>query len=388
MCYYSGMKYRTPLAVLMLAIFAVFAIRFVYQNITPKPVVADSIDGDTDAGTDDASQNYVAAVNSAQSAPHVKYAVSSSTPQFVLFSFDGSKSVAMLDETLAFEQKMQAEKKPLHFTYFINAAYFITDANAARLYQPPAGHPAGTSAIGFSDTTADIATRVSEFNKAFLAGNDIGSHSTGHFDGTAWTYDQWKQEFDSFTGLMANVQKNNPSVQIAAPNFLADIHGFRAPNLGVNPNLYKLLGDDKFTYDGSGVGSGDTWPTQDSNGVWHIPLGLVYLGANKNPVISMDYNLWMRQSNATEMATSGTPLWNQYYNEVESAYAQYFNANYNGNRGPIVIADHFSKWNDGVYWEALKTFAENVCGMPNVRCGTFKDVVAYMNTTGAPPIAQ
>ena len=145
--------------------------------------------------------------------------VSVATPQFVLFSFDGSESLDMLNETLAFEQKMQTETKPIHFTYFINAAYFLTQYTAS-VYQAPEG-PRGVSRIGFSNSTHDIALRVQGFNAAFRAGNEIGSHSVGHFTGALWTYDQWKQEFDSFTTIMANVQKNNPSEKIDAPVFLS-----------------------------------------------------------------------------------------------------------------------------------------------------------------------
>ena len=343
----------------------------------------------TDNDTDESAENpeiYTAAVAQALLAPKVEYRVSSSTPQFVLLSFDGSKSVDMLNETLAFEQKMQTEQKPLHFTYFINAAYFLTQDNSD-LYKAP-DQATGTSNIGWSSSAQDIPLRVAAFNTAFAEGNDIGSHSAGHFDGSAWTYDEWNQEFNSFTSLMANVQQNNPSQKIDTPTFLTGINGFRAPNLGVNSNLYKVLGDLHFAYDGSGVSAIDAWPSKDSYGVWHIPLSTVFLGANIHPVIAMDYNEWMRQSNVQEIAVKGTPLWTSYFNEVETAYMNLFNTHYNGNRGPVVIGDHFSKWNDGVYWEAMKTLAENVCGMPNVRCGTFKDLVAYMNSGAAPVVVK
>ncbi len=351
-------------------------------HLTPRNFVAvTSPVEDTDL-TSESQKTNTAELPSTISAPKVSYKVSSSTPQFVILSFDGSKSVSFLDETLAFEQKIQAEGKPLHFTYFVNAAYFLTPQNA-KLYQAP-GEPSGTSMIGFGDSTNDVALRVQEFNKAFSLGNEIGSHSVGHFNGSGWSFDQWKQEFTSFTSLVNNVQQNNPSQHIDAPLFLSNIHGFRAPNLGINDNLYKALSGSGFTYDGSDVNSSDAWPTKDTYGIWHIPLGTIYLGTDRRPVIAMDYSIWTRESQAKEQATQGSTLWNQYYNEVENAYLNYFNTNYNGNRSPIVIADHFSKWNDGVYWEAMKAFAENVCGKPNVQCVTFSDLVNYLNNSGAP----
>ena len=125
-----------------------------------------------------------------------KYIVASDTPQFVIFLFDGSKSVSMLNETLDFERKMNLESKPLHFTYFINAAYFLAPENA-HFYQAP-GQAPGVSKIGFSENAATIAARVGAFNVAEKEGNEIGSHSAGHFDGGSWSYDYWKQEFNFF----------------------------------------------------------------------------------------------------------------------------------------------------------------------------------------------
>lgn len=373
---------------MVVAVLAVSSFFILRLNIHPLHAISYSglgSDRDTDENTNN-SKSFAANVDFALGSPRVRYQVSSSTPQFILFSFDGSKSVDMLNETLAFEQKMQSEGKPLHFTYFINAAYFLTKDNAT-LYQAPR-QPAGVSNIGFSDSSKDISSRIKAFNTAFAEGNEIGSHSAGHYDGATWSYDEWKQEFDSFNSLMFNVQKNNPTVSIDIPAFLGSIHGFRAPDLGVNDNLYKVLNEFHYSYDGSGVGKVDSWPQKDAYGIWHIPLGVILLGENKKPIVSMDYNLWARQSGNKEMAVKGTALWDTYYNEVESAYVEYFNTNYNGNRGPIVVANHFSKWNDGVYWEAMKTFAENVCGKPNVHCVTFSELVSYLNDNGTPPIIK
>ena len=380
--------YQVGVGIAFLLLCTGFGLYTVHTHMAQSSSVWSLRDGDIDQGEEAAEDPrvYSAAAAATASTPKVSYQVSSSTPQFVLLSFDGSKSVDMLNDTLAFETKMASEGKPLHFTYFINAAYFLTKSTA-NLYQGP-GHSRGVSAIGFSDSTHDIAARVRAFNTAYAAGNEIGSHSAGHFNGAQWSFDEWKQEFDSFASLMANVQQNNASQKIDAPIFLDSIRGFRAPELGVNANLYKVLQDEHFTYDGSGVGAMYRWPKQDTNGIWHIPLGTIFVGPNKSPSISMDYSLWMLQSGAKNVATKGTPLWNTYFNEVESAYMDYFNTNYHGTRAPVVIGHHFSLWNDGVYWEAMKAFAEQVCGQPHVQCVTFSTLVDYLNTTGAPTMVS
>src|SRR4051812_29546446 len=56
-------------------------------------------------------------------------------PQFVLFAFDGSRSMDSIRKTLDFADDMQKQGKPIRFTYFVNAVHFIPDA-VAKSYQP------------------------------------------------------------------------------------------------------------------------------------------------------------------------------------------------------------------------------------------------------------
>ena len=130
------------------------------------------------------------------------------------------------------------------------------------------------------------------------------------------------------------------------------------------------------------------YPVKDKDGIWHIGLGIIKMNdlhavsptKKVRNVLSMDYNFWMIQSGAKDVAKKGTPLWNDFFAEVKNAYIGYFNGNYNGNHAPVVIGHHFSSWNDGVYWEAEKAFAEEVCGKPKVKCVTFKEYVNYLNS--------
>jgi hypothetical protein len=94
----------------------------------------------------------------------------------------------------------------------------------------------------------------------------------------------------------------------------------------------------------------------------------------------MDYNFYFKQSHAVDTAVRGTPLWNQYYNEVLTSYRDYFKQSYQGNHAPLFIGHHFSLWNDGVYWEAMKTFATEVCGLPDVRCLSYKEVMESLQS--------
>jgi hypothetical protein len=380
---YKNIRNRKNIFSILVLLLLLVGVGIYVLHIHSTPVLTIGIDDDTDENVPD-SKALMANVADAVTAPKVTYHVSSSTPQFVLFSFDGSKSVDMLNETLDFERTMASKGKSLHFTYFINAVYFITKDNA-HLYQAPGQNP-GISKISFSSTTPEILLRVQAFNKAFTLGNEIGSHTAGHFNGSTWSYDYWSREFTSFATLMRNVQQNNLSEQIETPLFLNAMKGFRAPYLGVDDNLYKVLGEFHFTYDTSGVSKMDVWPSKDIYGVWRIPLAMVPFGPEQRPVIAMDYNFFKKQSNAKEQVTKLTTAWNTYFDQIFTAYTAYFNTDYQGNRAPIIIAGHFSKWNDGVYWEAMKAFADSVCGRPQVKCVTYKELVDYLNTTGVPPI--
>ena len=53
-------------------------------------------------------------------------------------------------------------------------------------------------------------------------------------------------------------------------------------------------------------------------------------------------------------------------------YLDYFRANYTGNRAPLHIGHHFNDYQRGAYREALKSFAAAVCGLPEVRCISYK----------------
>lgn len=345
------------------------------------PFMIPSMESRDTEGEDISNLNQAINIIDANHSP-VAYRVSSTTPQFVLFSFDGSKSIDMLRETLDFEKYMDEIGKPIRFTYFINAAYFLTDENSA-IYQPPHA-PAGASEIGYSNRTEDIAVRVKTFNEALKQGNEIGSHATGHWNGYLWSEGDWKQEFNSFKSILYNVQSNNNKVKIENPDFVKSIEGFRAPDLGINEAMYATLKDFGFKYDASGIGAMEEWPIRDILGIWHIPLGIMRLGPRNTPVLSMDYSIWLVQSGGRDNAKKGSELWNQYFEEVKTGFINYFNNNYNGSRAPVIIANHFTKMNDGVYWEAMKAAAEEICGQPYVRCTTFKTLVDYLNYYGVP----
>jgi hypothetical protein len=303
-------------------------------------------------------------------------------PQFVLISFDGSKSVDMWRKIHEYKEEMISLHKPIQFTHFINAAYFLTD-DTKELYKGPGKVP-GQSNIGFSDNVSSLKERILEVNRAKESGDEIASHTVGHFSGRYWTEEEWNEEMDSFNVILFNLEKIHANKDLPILNLTKnDIVGFRAPFLDKSSGLYDALHKQKFTYDTSEIGTNNLeWPYKDKDNLWHIPMGIIDINFSK--VLAMDYNIWMYDSGETIILQKGTREWQRAYDNTLNAFLKYFDENYTSGRAPVLVGYHFEEWNDGVYWEALKEFGRQVCGRPEVKCGTFKELVEYMEIYGVP----
>ncbi len=307
-----------------------------------------------------------------------------SSVQYVILSFDGSRSLDMWRDTVNFALEMKNAGHPVHFTYFINPIYLLTKEKARADYYPPKSFP-GNSKIGYATSDDDIKRRVDAINNAYVNGHEIGSHAVGHFNGRSWSEEDWQKEFSQFSSIVDNAKLSFNS---------SSIKGFRAPELGINSSLYKVLAKNKFDYDSSDTALMGSFPKKDNNGIWHIGIGVVKIDKERTDengiknkgkykgghTLAMDYNFWIVQSSGKDVVKSGDVLWTDFFNEVKSSYIDYFNKSYNGNRAPVVIGHHFSKWNDGVYWEALKSFTKEICVKPDVKCVTFGEYVKYLNS--------
>ena len=60
------------------------------------------------------------------------------------------------------------------------------------------------------------------------------------------------------------------------------------------------------------------------------------------------------------------------------SYVQYFHNNYFGNRAPVHIGHHFSQMNGGAYWKAMQRIARYVRKKPDVICGTYKELLSFI----------
>lgn len=283
-------------------------------------------------------------------------------PQYVVFAFDGSKSLDMWEETRMFAKQMNESGSKIHFTYFINPIYLLTAQQAKEQYQPPR-RDKGQSAIGYSENDIDTIKRRQQIRVAQTEGHEIASHAVGHYNGADWSLEEWRSELRQFDKIFYDghtISKNS-------------VTGFRAPSLGQNKDLFIALSELGYSYDTSLVGMARDLPKHEG-GLWEFPVATIIFGRDEKPVLSMDYSIFMHQTKAKNIAFKGTELWQNLYDETMYSYQKYFDDNYNGNHAPVYIAHHFSKWNDGVYFEVMKDFAKNVCSKKDVKCVTYSEL--------------
>lgn len=305
--------------------------------------------------------------------------LSNKPPQFVMLAFDGSSSLSFWKESREFAKVAASKGAPLKFTYFASGPYFTPEAEK-RSYVAPAGKGAGRSDIGFGGTLGAVALRYEQLNAAAAEGHEIASHGNGHFDGSKWTYSDWDSEFAQFGKLMFDTSRKGVP---ASTTTAGDVVGFRAPLLGISPGLYRVLAERGFSYDTSRTAKADYWP-EKLGGVWNFPLAMLNIVGSGKRTLSMDYNFYVADSKGLP-APGGKQTFKK---QMLDTYRAYFKSNYNGNRAPVHIGHHFSKWNDSAYWEAMQEFALEVCGQPNVKCATYKELVAFMETRTTSQLAD
>jgi hypothetical protein len=92
--------------------------------------------------------------------------------------------------------------------------------------------------------------------------------------------------------------------------------------------------------------------------------------------LSMDYNFLANQSVTTDGDPAMYPAWGR---QMHDGLIAAFDRAYRGNRAPLFIGDHFESWNGGIYMKAVEDTIKEVCGQPDVRCVSFKQVADWMD---------
>jgi peptidoglycan/xylan/chitin deacetylase (PgdA/CDA1 family) len=294
-------------------------------------------------------------------------------PQYVAIAFDNCTELDRWQDWTDFAAELNRGGERIRFTFFVSGINFLSNAKK-HLYQGP-NQSRGASRINFGGSADDVRRRVAFMNALYRDGHEIASHAVGHFDGRTWGAAAWTSEFNSFDGLLENVARNNELPPEEGFAFAAkDIVGFRAPYLAHSPGLFATLAARSFRYDTSGTMPADAWP-EKRDGIWRFNLAGIRLAGSGRATLSMDYNFLVAQSGAAPIASRRE----QFRRQMLDSYLNYFRTNYTGNRAPIHIGHHFTDYQNGAYRDALKEFARSVCGLPEVRCVTYKTLADVMD---------
>jgi len=307
-----------------------------------------------------------------------KLAPGEKAPQFIIFSFDGAGSHQRWNEFMA-----AAEETNSRFTGFLSGIYLLGDsAKDAGAYTGP-GHATGKSSIGYGGPESEIVTEVNDLNLAYSKGHEIGTHYNGHFcddnlpGGNQWNTDDWNNELDQFFEFMTNWKTLNGYTD--APDLTVpvdSIKGGRTPCLtGSLDVLIPAWKAHNMTYDSSipAPRNGIFWP-EKVDGIWEFYMPQVYSPGFDSMTTAMDYNFWAKFNNAKEEPDTAPEL----REIVTKTYDFMFDQAYNGNRAPILIANHFNKWNGDSFNPPAMDFMKEKCGQPDTYCATYQDVIAWM----------
>ncbi len=314
-------------------------------------------------------------------------------PQYVLLAFDGSLNLSFWRESVVFADTVstlnnQNQAAKLKFTYFINPVYYLEAKNKDAYSTPGLDRP--VSCIGWSTPANSFGLRIQATNKAFDSGHEIGSHANSHCDasgrdsnnpmyGHPWSEANWTSEFEQFNKLLFGAFQINGAPPQPISFTQENIKGFRAPLLAVTDGLWPTLKKFNFRYDTSKTSAPTYWPQRMSWGGWNFPLAQIKIAGTTKKTLSMDYNWLCAQTACATKPNLSSAERERLKKQMLDSYKYYFKINYFGGRGPIHIGHHFSQWNQGIYWQAMKEFAHEVCRKPEVRCVTYSEYANFLD---------
>jgi hypothetical protein len=298
-------------------------------------------------------------------------------PQLIVASFDG----AGWHEKWEFWRGLQ-EMVPFHFTAFLSGTYLLSEATKEKYVGP--GHDPGVSSIAWTKPE-DVPVQIGDLNEALDRGDEIGSHFNGHFcSGVvspvgSWSTAQWNDEMDQFDSFIRDVGPNN-GTDAKLDLTPEDIKGVRTPCLEGDPaQMFPALQSHGIIYDSSVPRTGLSWPTEDQQfGIWQMGMSTFPMhGSDSRPLITMDYNFYYRQRQASSAGVS--PEQSKADSDVVlGTYRDMYHAAFVGNRAPLILGNHFNSWNNGAYQDAMANFLKETCGRPETYCVPFIDLVTWM----------
>ncbi len=308
--------------------------------------------------------------------PMTKLKPGEKAPQFVIFSFDGAGSHEKWHEFMD-----AAEPTDSRFTGFLTGIYLL-DTDHRDAYTGP-GHSPGKASVGFGGKKDDVITEVKDLNEAYANGHEIGTHYNGHFcvgaepSGATWTTANWSSELDQFFDFMTNWKTINgypDAPDLTVPT--SAVKGGRTPCLeGKWDQMVPAWKAHNMTYDTSipAPYTGIAWPKQE-DGIWEFHMPTVYSPGFQGMVMAMDYNFWYKFNQAKDQPETAPKL----RGIVKATYDFMYQQAYDGNRAPILIANHFNNWNGNSFNGPALDFMKDACGKKDTYCATYTDVIDWM----------
>lgn len=297
-------------------------------------------------------------------------------PLFVVVSFDGAGDLALWARWRAVAKQVNAR-----MTFFLSGPY-LYPGDRRTDYTPPYKKP-GASDIGWGDT-ADILARTKVLREAIAEGHEIGTHANGHFCGATgigrWTTAQWTAELGAFDRMVRTGPALAAGKAVEPPFDPATVKGMRTPCLEGNRPAYRLaMAQRGMLYDASAPGY-IAWPKK-ADGLWNFPLESVTLAGTAKTTLTMDYNLWFAQTEARKAPITEAPALKA---QVLATYRQALAKSRASGNPPLFLGNHFNRWNNSVYSDALTAFVTETCKQPDVRCVSNMELASWLAKYGVP----
>lgn len=294
-------------------------------------------------------------------------------PQFVLFCFDATPVWGdTLEDNNIYQLLTEARAaRPESFqgpdptiTVFINTGFLQVSKwhkpkkgtpaheKGPSYYKPYRAHPKlpGTKVLGYAPSVEWILERAERIKTMHAMGVEVASHGVMHLNGKTWTRRDWDREFDEHQRVLDLLGLPVPT-------------GYRAPFLATGRDgpaslrdpLFQVLHARGFRYDSSKAYTrGPRWPRKvDRTSIWEVPIETTFIDG-KRQIMFTDY---------------GTDDEKKHHR----ASMKEFRKRYEGERAPIILGGH------GEHMRSNLRLMKEICYLDGVRCGTFSELVAYMD---------
>jgi hypothetical protein len=127
------------------------------------------------------------------------------------------------------------------------------------------------------------------------------------------------------------------------------------------------------------------WPTRFTNGLWNLPMQQIPFPGHSFEVIAMDYNMMYNQSRTPNGDPGMRVTWQQ---QARDSFVAGFQRAYTTNRAPLIIGNHFERWNNGIYMDAVADAAAEMAQHDSVRFVSFRQLADWLDAQDPAVLAK